>query len=156
MIVAKRFRVIILRECRVRDLREMGEGWVRDGCDVQAMVVLCGCGAGDDGAAMARAARCGDARRIFCCHLGDGRGGTVGFLRKRNSARFTASNLPFSPVFLCFFTLAHAGGLGVRFATHSHRVTRAALRLSTRIFLAVTTLSLAWQTQNPTISERFT
>lgn len=102
MIVAKRFRMIILRECRVRDLREMGVGWVRDGCDVQAMVVLCGCGAGDDGAAMARAARCGDARRIFCCHLGDGRGGTVGFPRKRDSARFTASNRHFSPVFLCF------------------------------------------------------
>ena len=29
--MAKRFRVIILRECRVRDLREMGVGWVRDG-----------------------------------------------------------------------------------------------------------------------------
>ena len=119
MIVAKRFRVIILRECRVRDLREMGVGWVRDGCDVQAMVVVCGCGAGDDGAAMARAARCGDARRIFCCYLGDGRGGTVGFPRKRNSARFTASNRHFSPVFLCFFTLAPAGGIGTRFAAHS-------------------------------------
>lgn len=119
MIVAKRFRVIILRECRVRDLREMGVEWVRDGCDVQAMVVLCGCGTGDDGAAMARAARCGDARRIFCCHLGDGRGGTVGFPRKRNSARFTASNRPFSPVFLCFFTLAPAGGIGTGFAAHS-------------------------------------
>lgn len=116
MIVAKRFRVMILRECRVQDLREMGVGWVRDGCDVQAMMVLCGCGAGDDGAAMARAARCGDARRIFCCHLGDGRGGTVGFPRKRNSARFTASNRPFSPVFLYFSALAHADGLGARFS----------------------------------------
>ena len=133
MIVAKRFRVIILRECRVRDSREMGVGWVRDGCDVQAMVVLCGCRAGDDGAAMARAARCGDARRIFCCHLGDGRGGTVGFPRKRNSARFTASNRPFSPVFLYFFTLAPVGGLGARFATRSRRVTRVEPHTSARI-----------------------
>ena len=155
MIVAKRFRVIILRECRVRDLREMGVGWVRDGCDVQAMVVLCGCGAGDDGAVMARAARCGDARRIFCCHLGDGRGGTVGFPRKRNSARFTASNRPFSPVFLCFFTLAPADGLGARFATRSHRITRAAPLLSARTSLAVITPSLACLLQNYIMSDRF-
>lgn len=151
MIVAKRFRVIILRECRVRDLREMGVGWVRDGCDVQAMVVLCGCGAGDDGAVAARAARCGDARRIFCCHLGDGRGGTVGFPRKRNSARFTASNRHFSPVFLCFSALAPAGGIETRFATHSHRVTRAAPHLSARFVLAMITPSLACHTQNQII-----
>ena len=148
MIVAKRFRVIILRECRVRDLREMGVGWVRDGCDVQAMVVLCGCGAGDDGAAMARAARCGYARLIFCCRLADECGGTVGFPRKRNSARFTASKSPFLPVFLCFSALAPAGGLGTRFAAHSHRVTRAAPHLSARISVAVITPALAWQTQN--------
>lgn len=124
----------------MRDLREMGVGWVRDGCDVQAKVVACGGGAGDDGAAMARAARCGDARRIFCCHLGDGRGGTVGFPRKRNSARFTASNRHFSPVFLCFFTLAPADGLGARFSSA----------------LAVITPSLVCQTQNKIISKRFT
>ena len=149
--MVKRFRVIILRARRVRDLREMGVGWVRDGCDVQARVVMCVCGVGDDGAVAARAARCGDARRIFCCHLGDGHGGTVGFPRKRNSARFTASNRPFSPVFLCFFTLAPACGLGTRFSTHSHRVTRATPHLSARISLAVITPSLVCQTQNQII-----
>ena len=139
-----------------RDGCGMGVGWVRGGREVCARAAVCRCGAGDDGAAMARAARCGDARRIFCCHLGDGRGGTVGFLRKRNTARFKASNHPFSPVFLCFFTLAPAGGLGTRFAAHSHRVTRAASRLSARISLTVTTLSLVCPMQNQIISERFT
>lgn len=105
---------------------------------------------------MARAARCGDARRIFCCHLGDGRGGTVGFPRKRNSARFTASNRHFSPVFLCFFTLAPADGLGARFAARSHRITRAAPHLSARTSLAVITPLLVCQTQNKIISKRFT
>ena len=143
--------MIILRARQVRNLHGMGVGWVRDGCDVQARVVLCGCGAGDDGAATARAARCGECRRIFCCHLADERGGTVGFPQKRNSARFTASNRLFSPVFLYFFALAPAGGLGARFAARSHRVTRASPLLSARISVAVITPTFACHTQNQII-----
>lgn len=102
MIVAKRFRVIILRECRVRVLREMGVGWVRDGCDVPARVVMSGCETGDDGAVAARGAMRG-VRADFLLSSRQRARGNGRFSPKTQLSAFYGLKPPFFTRFSMFF-----------------------------------------------------
>lgn len=146
-----------MRECRVRDLREMGAGWARGGRE--------GGREGGDvrGAGRAMTERRWRARRdagmlggFSVVISATGAGERSVFPENVTQRVLRPQTALFHPFFYVFSALAHAGGLGTRFAAHSHRVTRAAPLLSARISLAVITPSLVCQTQNKIISKRFT
>ena len=139
----------------MRDLREMGVGWVRDGCDVQAMVVLCGCGAGDGGAATARGAMRGCSADFLLSSRRRARGNGR-FSPKTQLSAFYGLKPPFFTRFSMFFHSRSRRWYRNAVCRPLIRVTRATPHLSARISLAVITPSLVCQTQNKIISKRFT